>query len=283
MSENVRTLSHREPDLKGSYCHQLNMAARVFRFQQTIKVLAARNFPVQSCRFFSHGDRNGEHLSSRVYWKQKYKGSQEDAFDWFLSHSVLSGLVDHALSNVSHTPSAGSHSLSTPEVTETKPVNVLDLGCGKSLMPKCLYEWKHFPLTVYCLDYIQDAVEFQLGTLQTASPGHTDSNVYGVCASVCQLPFHSRSFKLVTDKGTMDALLKNSTTGVTQAREMLCEVHRVLQDGGVFMQITDEDPDSRLYVLETNSPSSPSGQWTFSVLPEDEDRKQECFVYMFHK
>lgn len=183
---------------------------------------------------------------------------------------MLSNLADLALSSINPTK-------------QLALVNVLDLGCGKSLLPKCMYGWKQFPVAVFCLDYVQEALNFQLDTVKTAPPGHSGNHVYGLCASVCQLPFKSGSFSLITDKGTMDALLKNFKDGASRAKEMLSEVQRVLQDGGIFMQITDEDPDSRLYFLETNSQQSKSGQWTFSVLIDDANKKQECFLYMFQK
>lgn len=159
--------------------------------------------------------------------------------------------------------------------------HVLDLGCGRSQLPLNLYLWKHFPLAVICLDYVQEAVDYQLHSLQTVTPGCQNSFMYGACADACQLPFRNDCFDLVMDKGTMDALLKNTQEGALSAKQMLFEAYRVLNKGGGFVQLTDEDPDSRLPFLESISPDL--CQWNFFVLTGHWDDSQENFLYYFTK
>lgn len=48
----------------------------------------------------------------------------------------------------------------------------------------------------------------------------------------------------------MDALLKDRSDGHLKAESMMSEVIRVMTPGGRFLQISDEDPDTRLLFLE---------------------------------
>lgn len=219
-----------------------------------------------------------EKLSRREYWQVKYK-EQTETFDWFVSDDAIPGLACHCLFNVA----AKKDFSKTPDAMHARiePVNVLDLGCGQSVLPLRFYEWTPFPVGVHCLDYVEEAVDFQLQTLKATWPGHRQSYVSGVCASVCSLPYKSNLFHVVTDKGTMDALLKDPVSGSTKAKEMLSEVERVLRKDGLFMQITDEDPDSRMYFLETHSPST--CQWRFSILTDSNQCDREIFAYTFCK
>ena len=203
----------------------------------------------------------------------------DETFDWFLSEEVISSLACHCLLNIGSKENFSeiSHSMHK----RVQPVNVLDLGCGNSMLPLCFYEWTPFPVAVHCLDYVKDAVDFQLRTLRETWPGHRSSYSSGVCASVCSLPYKSDLFHLVTDKGTMDALLRDPVNGISNAKLMLTEVERVLHKGGSFLQVTDEDPDSRMYFLETNSP--PSCRWRFSILTDRDQSSREYFVYSFSK
>jgi ubiquinone/menaquinone biosynthesis C-methylase UbiE len=98
---------------------------------------------------------------------------------------------------------------------------------------------------------------------------------------VCSLPYKDNLFHLLVDKGTMDALIKNPKHGRGDASSMLHEAERVLQSGGMFLQVTDEDPDSRLLFLEKHSPKSCS--WNVSVLADVGPTDRDCFVYTFFK
>ncbi|KAL8617590.1 hypothetical protein ACOMHN_033136 [Nucella lapillus] len=217
-------------------------------------------------------------LSERRYWANKYQ-DLDSPFDWFLSEEVVSSFVCHTLLNVAS--KRNFHEKSKRMFNRVQPVNVLDLGCGKSSLPLYFYEWTPFPVAIHCLDYVHEAVDFQLKNLRAAPAGHPGSYVCGVCASVCHLPYQSDHFHLVTDKGTMDAVLKDPANGSDRARAMLKEVERVLKSGGSFMQVTDEDPDSRMYFLERHSPANCN--WGFSILIDHSTNSKECFVYSFCK
>lgn len=70
---------------------------------------------------------------------------------------------------------------------------------------------------------------------------------------VLNLNFPDGSFDAVVDKGTLDALLCRS---VKDARDMVTEMHRVLTPGGIYVQVTTEDPEARLELLLGSGSSS---------------------------
>lgn len=84
----------------------------------------------------------------------------------------------------------------------------------------------------------------------------------------------------------MDAVLKDKLHGQEKARHMFAEVMRVLSlsGGGRFIQVTDEDPDSRLQFLEncSNSITSCQSHLDFSqpnIFPSNSDQNftdSEC-------
>lgn len=65
-----------------------------------------------------------------------------------------------------------------------------------------------------------------------------------------ELDFEDGSFDAVVDKGTLDALLCGSAE---DAHSMVAEMHRVLRKGGVYFQISAEDPEARLELLTGGS------------------------------
>lgn len=234
--------------------------------------------------FFSmwSADDRLQHLSKHHFWKSKYQ-QEVLSFDWFLSKENLSQFVKHVLQQYQDKIISAQHSVKAVENTLNLlgQFHILDLGCGSSALPECFYQWEHYPVSVQCLDYIYEAVQYQMHSMKLIRPGNKNSQVHGVCANACCLPYRSDIFHLITEKGTMDSLLKDTRTGQEKARQMFQEVYRVLQNGGVFMQISDEDPDSRLFFLEDLS-GFPC-RWTVLDLAVDYEMNNNCFVYSFQK
>ena len=150
-----------------------------------------------------------------------------------------------------------------------------------SVVPTKFFEWTPFPVEVHCLDFSAAAISFQLNVVGKVSPGHRNSNIFGVCADVTNIPYKNDTFHLITDKGTMDSLMKDREKGVQNSQEMLSEIERTLCKGGTFLQVTDEDPDSRMLYLETNG--SKTINWQFSILADTEQDNKEIFIYSFTK
>lgn len=72
-------------------------------------------------------------------------------------------------------------------------------------------------------------------------------------ADVLNLNTPEGTFDAIVDKGTLDALLCSS---VEDARDMVTEMHRVLRNGGAYVQVSAEDPETRLDLLTGCEPWS---------------------------
>ncbi|XP_055878639.1 citrate synthase-lysine N-methyltransferase CSKMT, mitochondrial-like [Biomphalaria glabrata] len=191
-----------------------------------------------------HGD---EKLSKFSYWKAFYeRKSQAIGFDWFLdSHQVL-GTVLESIENVFQ------RSTQLPKERQGKGniLSYLDLGCGTSELPSKVFMNCPHATSLVLLDFIPEALTYQLNKMLECKPLLKDSTCVGIVADVQKLPFASDTFNIIVDKGTMDALLKDKSRGHHKTQLMMSEVVRVLAPGGRYLQISDEDPDSRLLFLE---------------------------------
>lgn len=95
---------------------------------------------------------------------------------------------------------------------------------------------------------------------------------------VLNLNFPTGRFDAVVDKGTLDALLCGSAE---DALEMVSEVHRVLRNGGVYVQISAEDPEARLELLTECGSSSGRGPWSRSIFKELGESEGSASYYMY--
>ncbi|XP_046555920.1 citrate synthase-lysine N-methyltransferase CSKMT, mitochondrial-like [Haliotis rubra] len=127
----------------------------------------------------------------------------------------------------------------------------MDAGCGNSDVPSFLYtHCTEVPIELHLVDYVSEALHIQNNWLRESQQGHPATSVQCVQCDLTRLPYMPGTFHLVLDKGTTDALLKDPVAGVQRSHKLVSGVVDVLQPGGVFAQLTDEDPDSRLGLLE---------------------------------
>lgn len=142
-----------------------------------------------------------------------------------------------------------------PYLTQTKniPINLLDLGTGSSLFPLELSQHLTKSMNLFCLDYVNESLEFQkkifFERAATQVAGHSPG-IYFLCADAKYIPFRANSFSSIYDKGTTDSLLKDKLKGKEETKTVLLEVLRVLCKNGKLLQFTDEDPDARIPLLE---------------------------------
>jgi len=76
----------------------------------------------------------------------------------------------------------------------------------------------------------------------------------------CHMTFEDSSFSIVFDKGTTDALLSGGESDHIKIEEMMSEIFRVLQSGGIFVLITGNDSTvvhPYLYTQDWNVVMSP--------------------------
>uniref|UniRef100_A0A0B7A262 Methyltransferase domain-containing protein n=1 Tax=Arion vulgaris TaxID=1028688 RepID=A0A0B7A262_9EUPU len=133
---------------------------------------------------------------------------------------------------------------------KSKPLSYLDLGCGTSSLAGNILTNSPTPVLLVLLDFVSEALHYQKQYISTCTALIPESSCQLVCADVMFLPFGDGCFNIAVDKGTMDALLKDKVNGHSKAQVMMSEVRRVLAPGGRFLQISDEDPDTRLLFLE---------------------------------
>ncbi|XP_069821396.1 citrate synthase-lysine N-methyltransferase CSKMT, mitochondrial isoform X2 [Dendropsophus ebraccatus] len=198
-------------------------------------------------RYGTNGDRtHGESLrhgmGSSLVWDNIYSSkSTKDSshFDWFCGYKDLQGLLLPLL-----------HEIAASMKPPGQPLQVLDLGCGTSDVGLGLFCDSHVPLRITCIDRSKPAVLAmrEVYKLRSVIPKHQGSHLEYVEGDVTDLrDVQSGSISLVLDKGTTDALLRS---GSRQAQGLVQEALRVLQVGGKLVQLTDEDPDARLGLLE---------------------------------
>ncbi|CAN0087291.1 unnamed protein product, partial [Hapterophycus canaliculatus] len=122
------------------------------------------------------------------------------------------------------------------------PERLLHVGCGTSEVgPKLAQEPSLLPLI-----HVTDS-DSSPSALMLMKRRHAALQNYACHeGNALDLNFGDGSFDVVVDKGTLDALLCRSAN---DAHLMVAEMHRVLRKGGVYFQISAEDPEARLELL----------------------------------
>ena len=143
---------------------------------------------------------------------------------------------------------------------------MLDLGCGTSSFALQLGRVSPVPVQVppiwsptlslimyvqiFYLDYSRAALASmkQLYEEMFSKSGAKKPAVHFVHGNATKMPFKKNTFDLVLDKGTTDSVLKfeDRTQAHLMAKKIQNEALRIISPHGVYVQITDEDPDLRL-------------------------------------
>lgn len=126
---------------------------------------------------------------------------------------------------------------------------LLDVGCGLSDLTLRLAQ--KYQCHVWCIDISQAALH-KLQTLQCGTA--SVSNTSFIQADAENLPFLDCTFECIIDKGTVDSVLKHRDSRIAAylAEGMIRECGRVLAPGGRYLQVTDEDPELRLPLLQAS-------------------------------
>ena len=168
-------------------------------------------------------------MSKKSYWDNFYtktKSATATSFDWFFSHDVANQWLTKYI---------------TQGKTQKNMMNILELGCGTSTLASNLLKEVDDCISIVSIDFSLAAVK------QARMISHQTSIQYAV-ADASSLPFRSNQFDVVFEKGTFDAMLKNSNGNL--AGFSFGETVRVLTPCGTFLQFSDENPDLRLSFLE---------------------------------
>ncbi|KAK3593338.1 hypothetical protein CHS0354_031400 [Potamilus streckersoni] len=178
-------------------------------------------------------------LSKREYWLQNYNEKQtKKRMEWLLDDTdefvqvILSFLSTHL------------------QQTRKDYLHIIDFGCGTSSILLQLQKEIYFPSNLWCLDYVTKCLQDQRHNFIQTCHNSSKCKVYFLTADVTALPFRDRLFDVMIDKGTLDSVLKDKKNGIELAMHMLKEAIRTLAPGGILLQVTDEDPDCRLTLLD---------------------------------
>ena len=105
------------------------------------------------------------------------------------------------------------------------------------------------PLAIYCLDFSQEALQAVSELISDKDKGnHTIDFVH---ADATEISLRADMFDVILDKGTTDSVLKldNQEKAIFMAGAILKESLRLLSSSGTLIQITDEDPDLRIPLI----------------------------------
>lgn len=142
------------------------------------------------------------------YWDDFYDDGEQ--YDWYSAAGAVFAAARREMRRV--------------ERATGRPARVLDVGCGTATH---LAELGAFG-AVTGLDFSRRVVE----ACRESDP---EGRATYVCADALDLPFEAGSFDVVLDKGCLDCFVSSETARYAPRDRYLCEVARVLGDGGVFV------------------------------------------------
>lgn len=207
-------------------------------------------------------------LSQKSYWKSKYDSKNAESVDWLVSAGTV---VSHVVNKMETLPNLARQNI----------INLLDVGCGTSRVPARLVQSFPKPINLVCFDYVNSASEWQMDALRKCSPAHKQSTATCITGDATKLPFKENIFHIILDKGTLDSLIKDKDKARTSGDMMISECFRTLHPEGVLLQITDEDPDLRIRLLEEAfSRMEISARVSYTEISTD---GYECFMFVLSR
>lgn len=204
-------------------------------------------------------DRRFQHLSKKEYWDEFYKKDKQ--FEWLVEYETLRDHLYGALPK--------------------SQFSLLDLGCGSSTLSHHIVNNSTVPIVVTAYDFSQGALETQQTTFSQTLDKRFVHSFGAVKGDVTCLPFPDTCFDIILDKGTVDSLLKDPVLGKDKAQRALKEVYRTLCDKGILLQITDEDPELRIPLLNESLIGHEIKSISFKILSHVSGI--EYFLYLIQK
>ncbi|CAF1062239.1 unnamed protein product [Brachionus calyciflorus] len=193
-----------------------------------INLFKKSNFRFQTYRNLSI-NKNEDNMSKKAFWDKFYSKHTTKTFEWLIEfNDSLKSLSQNLIS------------LTNGE----KPTLLLDVGCGTSQFSQDLKNTLDSSFLI-CTDFSYKALDLlksKNSSLQTID--------YVEC-NCKYLPFRSTVCDLIIDKGFSDSLLKETNTrkSLQQTLKSINNQLETLQQNGVLIQITDEEPELRISSL----------------------------------
>jgi precorrin-6B methylase 2 len=152
--------------------------------------------------------------SSQEYWEGRYQ-APEGFHEWYCSYENLKPLLEMHISSSD---------------------SVLEIGCGDSPLVTGMLSGGHSG-KLHAIDFSESIIRKVIDD-QTKT-GVSSSKIDYLEMDARKLTYESDSWDAVIDKGTLDAMLCDKKTGLTNAKELISEACRVLQkSSGVLVFIS---------------------------------------------
>lgn len=141
--------------------------------------------------------------SSQEYWESRYQ-DPEGFHEWYCSYENLKPLL---------------------EMNITTENSVLEIGCGDSPLLTGMLSAGHFG-KLHAIDFSDTIVKKVIED----HPKSDDSShrIEYLVMDARKLTYDSDSWDAIIDKGTMDAMLSDKKTGLSNAKELISEAFRVV-------------------------------------------------------
>ena len=158
----------------------------------------------------------------KKYWEERYESQKGKTFDWLEDYNSIKPIINN--------------------LGIKKDSIVLNVGCGNSEFSEKMYNdgFKNNYNIDICpnvINYMKERNKDKKGLI------YKEMDVRDM------KDFQDKTFDLVIDKSTMDALLCGEESFVNVAL-MTKEISRILKDGGIYLVISYGRPEYRLYHLE---------------------------------
>ena len=152
--------------------------------------------------------------SSQEYWESRYQ-APEGFHEWYCSYENLKPLFEM------HISSSGS---------------VLEIGCGDSPLVTGMLAGGHSG-KLHAIDFSESIIRKVVDDQEKVRS--SKSKIKYLEMDARKLIYESDSWDAIIDKGTLDAMLCDKKTGLTNARELTSEACRVLhKSSGVLVFIS---------------------------------------------
>jgi SAM-dependent methyltransferase len=203
-------------------------------------------------------------MSDKSYWDNFYSKPQNSTFEWFFDFKEF--IKDNEL--LQHENKKESSDL------------VLDAGCGTSLFCYHLTEQFESPAYLVCADFSNDALSLLKSKHSELSKKNLSID-YVQCD--CKyLPFKKELFDLIVDKGYLDSVLKNENNKDSLVNSLI-SINSMLEKlksapYGYLLQITDEEPETRISLLDEFQESERSLGYHFKEI----DIGRGSFYYAYY-
>jgi len=156
---------------------------------------------------------------------------------WYLTYEELVPLLYPLIA-----PSTDS------TVTSSERKSIFEIGCGDVPLGSSIQDdvkFREYVSKIICCDCSSTVIDFlkQMQNLSVQARTKSDLNLpipilEYVLADAQQLPYPDKSFDIVLDKGTLDAVLSDKIIGISNCVRIVSEIVRVLTKIGIILFVS---------------------------------------------